>query len=289
MSWLNLGSFGGLIALAFLAWAAGGFRRPVPWRTVRTAGGLMLILGAVVFWLPWTRIGPDMGQRHRHHRSQGRKRGRAFPVRPASAEPGRDRPGRRALCGFHIGSTGVAGGGLFRVAHGGALPPPHPATHREAVRRPVPQDHGPLRSRVPGRFVQHLHRRGVGHDRPPLRRPHDALRAAHADHMRHGDGGVHDAGALRPVPQGQLPAHRGTPGVRLHHVHSGGGAGVQADTARNRGPGDPRRRAAHGRKRTKAEHHGRLDGRLLGDSSWPRVSLPCSSPSWGSWRSSTTP
>ena len=55
MSWLNLGSLAGLVALALLAWAAGGFRRPVPWRPVLASGGLMLVLGAVVFWAPWTR------------------------------------------------------------------------------------------------------------------------------------------------------------------------------------------------------------------------------------------
>lgn len=55
MSWLNLGSLTGLVALALLAWAAGGFRRPVPWRPVLASGGLMLVLGAVVFWAPWTR------------------------------------------------------------------------------------------------------------------------------------------------------------------------------------------------------------------------------------------
>ncbi len=52
MSWLNLGSLGGCVALAFLAWAAGGFRRPVPWRTVRGAAVLLAALGAAVFWLP---------------------------------------------------------------------------------------------------------------------------------------------------------------------------------------------------------------------------------------------
>jgi CNT family concentrative nucleoside transporter len=51
MSWLNLGSLAGWVALAALAWAAGGFRRPVPWRTVLGAGGLMLVTGAIVFWL----------------------------------------------------------------------------------------------------------------------------------------------------------------------------------------------------------------------------------------------
>jgi CNT family concentrative nucleoside transporter len=49
---LNLGSLLGCVALAFLAWAAGGFRRPVPWRTAAGAGLLAMGLGLVVFWLP---------------------------------------------------------------------------------------------------------------------------------------------------------------------------------------------------------------------------------------------
>lgn len=52
MGWLNLGSLAGFVALVLLAWAAGGFRRPVPWRTVLGSAGLVLGLGAVVFWLP---------------------------------------------------------------------------------------------------------------------------------------------------------------------------------------------------------------------------------------------
>jgi CNT family concentrative nucleoside transporter len=52
---LNLGSLAGCVTLAFLAWAAGGFRRPVPWRTVRGSSGLMLALGVVIFLLPPTR------------------------------------------------------------------------------------------------------------------------------------------------------------------------------------------------------------------------------------------
>jgi CNT family concentrative nucleoside transporter len=48
---LNLGSLLGFGTLALLAWAAGGFRRPVPWRTVIGSGTLMFALGLVVFWL----------------------------------------------------------------------------------------------------------------------------------------------------------------------------------------------------------------------------------------------
>lgn len=52
VGWLNLGSLAGAVALGALAWAAGGLRRPFPARTVAGAGALMLVLGAVVFWLP---------------------------------------------------------------------------------------------------------------------------------------------------------------------------------------------------------------------------------------------
>lgn len=55
MSWLNLGSLCGCVVLAFAAWTAGGFKRPVPWRTVRGSAVLLAVLGASVFWLPPTR------------------------------------------------------------------------------------------------------------------------------------------------------------------------------------------------------------------------------------------
>ena len=56
VEWSNLGSLAGCVVLAFLAWAAGGFRRPLPLRTLAGAGALLLILGAVVFWLPPARV-----------------------------------------------------------------------------------------------------------------------------------------------------------------------------------------------------------------------------------------
>ncbi len=55
MTSLNALSLFGLAALAALAWAAGGFRRPVPWRTVAGSGGVMLATGALVFLLAPTR------------------------------------------------------------------------------------------------------------------------------------------------------------------------------------------------------------------------------------------
>jgi len=55
MSGLNLVSLLGCAALIALAWLMGGCRRPVPWRTVRGASVLLLVIGVVVFWLPPTR------------------------------------------------------------------------------------------------------------------------------------------------------------------------------------------------------------------------------------------
>ena len=55
MTILNLISLLGLFVLAGLAWTAGGFRRPIAWRTVFGSGVLMLIMGIVVFLLPQTR------------------------------------------------------------------------------------------------------------------------------------------------------------------------------------------------------------------------------------------
>lgn len=52
MSALNLVSLLGVILMAGLAWALGGFQRPVPWRTVIGSGLVMLGLGVLVFLLP---------------------------------------------------------------------------------------------------------------------------------------------------------------------------------------------------------------------------------------------
>ena len=55
MSTLNLVSLVGWFVLCALAWAAGGFKRPIPWRTVIGSTLLTFGLGAVVFLVPFTR------------------------------------------------------------------------------------------------------------------------------------------------------------------------------------------------------------------------------------------
>lgn len=55
VSGLNLVSATGMVVIVTLAWAAGGFRRPFPWKTTAGAGGLMLSLAALVFHFPPSR------------------------------------------------------------------------------------------------------------------------------------------------------------------------------------------------------------------------------------------
>ncbi|MFC3125291.1 NupC/NupG family nucleoside CNT transporter [Pseudoroseomonas globiformis] len=55
MSWLQVQSALGLLGLAALAWACGGFRRPVPWRIVWAGLGLQVVLAALLLQLPLLR------------------------------------------------------------------------------------------------------------------------------------------------------------------------------------------------------------------------------------------
>jgi len=100
MSWLNLGSLGGLVALAFLAWAAGGFRRPLPWRTVLTAGGLMFVLGVVVFWVPWTRTALIWVNDTVITILRAGNEGARFLFGPLALNPGETTPGGSPSVGF---------------------------------------------------------------------------------------------------------------------------------------------------------------------------------------------
>jgi concentrative nucleoside transporter, CNT family len=52
MSWLNLYSAGGCLALVSIAWLSSANRRIVDWRSVGIGLGVLAALGALVFWLP---------------------------------------------------------------------------------------------------------------------------------------------------------------------------------------------------------------------------------------------
>jgi CNT family concentrative nucleoside transporter len=56
VSWLNLVSLLGCLALVGLAWLIGGCPRPLPWKTLRGSAALLIGIGLVVFWLPPTRL-----------------------------------------------------------------------------------------------------------------------------------------------------------------------------------------------------------------------------------------
>ncbi|MGI0488663.1 NupC/NupG family nucleoside CNT transporter [Pantanalinema rosaneae CENA516] len=56
MRWLNLLSFFGIFAFCGIAWLTSENRRVIPWKTVLWGIGLQLILGALVFLVPVTRL-----------------------------------------------------------------------------------------------------------------------------------------------------------------------------------------------------------------------------------------
>jgi CNT family concentrative nucleoside transporter len=56
MRWLNLLSFIGIFAFCGIAWLTSENRRVIPWKTVLWGIGLQLILGALVFLVPVTRL-----------------------------------------------------------------------------------------------------------------------------------------------------------------------------------------------------------------------------------------
>lgn len=55
MSWLNLLSLVGIVALCGIAWLGSENRRVIPWKVIFWGIGLQLVLGFLVFWVPITR------------------------------------------------------------------------------------------------------------------------------------------------------------------------------------------------------------------------------------------
>ncbi len=55
MPWLNLLSLVGILAFCGIAWLGSENRRVVPWKVIVWGIGLQLVLGFLVFWVPFTR------------------------------------------------------------------------------------------------------------------------------------------------------------------------------------------------------------------------------------------
>jgi CNT family concentrative nucleoside transporter len=100
MTGLNLISLLGLVVLAAIAWAAGGFRRPFPARTVFGAGAVMLVVGAGVFWLPPARAGLLLVNDLILSVLSAGQAGARFLFGPLALNPGETGPGGEASIGF---------------------------------------------------------------------------------------------------------------------------------------------------------------------------------------------
>lgn len=100
MSMLNLGSLGGWLALAMLAWIIGGMRRPIPWRTLCGAGALVFALGALVFLFPPTRIALLWINRAVLAMLEAGQAGSLFLFGPLALDPGQSTAAGEPSVGF---------------------------------------------------------------------------------------------------------------------------------------------------------------------------------------------
>jgi len=100
MTSLNLVSLAGCLAIGFIAWAIGGFRRPVPWRTVVGSGSLMLTLGAIVFLVPLSRNLLVLANNAILGALASSTEGAVFLFGPLALSPGSSTPGGEPSIGF---------------------------------------------------------------------------------------------------------------------------------------------------------------------------------------------
>jgi CNT family concentrative nucleoside transporter len=128
VSWLNLVSLVGCVALCALAWLLGGCRRPFPSRTVVGAGSLLLALGMAVFWLPPMRVVLLLLNRLVLALLDAAGAGALYLFGPLALAPGRSTPGGEPSVGFVL-ATQVLPAVVFFASlmaalyHVGALQP----------------------------------------------------------------------------------------------------------------------------------------------------------------------
>lgn len=100
MTWLNLGSAAGAVALLAVAWFAGGCRRPVPWRTISGGSALLVLLGALVFLAPPARTALVAVNDVVVAVLTAGQAGARFLFGPLALNPGETSPGGEASIGF---------------------------------------------------------------------------------------------------------------------------------------------------------------------------------------------
>lgn len=100
MTSLNAISLLGWVAFCALAWAVGGFKRPIPWRTVGGSTLLTFGLAAVVFLVPWTRDVLVVVNEAIVAALESSARGAVFLFGPLAISPGEVTPQGEPSIGF---------------------------------------------------------------------------------------------------------------------------------------------------------------------------------------------